>query len=76
MVNNMKYGGGHINFTPGAFINDGLLDIIYKTGDFGVISGLKILGQAKDKHGAHVFRDDVMNFRAEAVTITNLNYQS
>ena len=43
-VNNGKYGGGHINFTPGAFINDGLLDVVVKTGDFGVITGLKFLG--------------------------------
>jgi diacylglycerol kinase family enzyme len=59
MVNNGKYGGSHVNFTPGAVVNDGLLDIVIKTGDFGVKSGLNILDEADKQHGKHVFRDDI-----------------
>jgi len=75
MVNNGKYGGGHINFTPGAAVNDGLLDVVYHQGDFGVFLGLKFLKEAKDKHGRHVFRDDVKTYRAKTITIQNLNYE-
>ena len=75
-INNGKYGGGHINFTPGAMINDGLLDVMFKTGDFGVKSGLNILDEAKAKHGKHVFREDIFNFRGKAIKIHNLNYDN
>ena len=42
-INNGKFGGGHKNFTPSAMINDGLLDVLIKTGDFGIKAGLNIL---------------------------------
>lgn len=74
-INNGKYGGGHINFTPGACINDGLLDIFIKKGDFGVTEGLKLLKSAKELSGVHVFRDDALTYRSRSVTITNLNYE-
>ncbi len=74
-INNGKYGGGHTNFTPGAIMNDGLLDVMLKTGDFGIKSGLKILDEAKKKCGKHVFRDDIHNFRAKNIKIFNLNFE-
>ena len=41
------------------------------------LSALKmfILDEADKKHGKHVFRDDVQNYRAQAITIFNLNYE-
>jgi diacylglycerol kinase family enzyme len=70
-INNGKYAGGHVNFTPAAILNDGLLDIIYKEGSFNVLTGIKFLDQAKNPQleGGEVFRDDTTCLRAKSVVV-------
>jgi diacylglycerol kinase family enzyme len=73
-INNGKFGGGHSSFTPGAMMNDGLLDVMVKEGDFGFKNGLKLLKEAGKKGGKQVFRDEIEVFRAKSIKIENLNY--
>lgn len=69
-INNGKYAGGHSLYTPGALLNDGLLDIVYKKGSFSFLAALHMLDQVARQKGNHVFRRDAPYYRAKSIVVT------
>ena len=74
-VDNGRYGGGHLPFTPGAIMNDGLLDMCYFDKPCGVAKVLQLVNQMKMSKGTFIYDEAEWCYaRGTKCTIENLNF--
>jgi len=60
---NGKFGGGRVNMSPVALLNDGLLDITMQHGPAGSKEIVHFLRHSVVGKGAHIYRNNYANFR-------------
>ncbi len=73
LIMNGKFGGGRINMSPMALLNDGLLDITLQHGPANVKEIVNFFRDAAIGRGAHIHRNNYATFRGQLVKIVNQN---
>ena len=74
LMNNGRFGGTGIYFTPGAIMNDGLLDLIFHHGPSNMGHCYEFFKYGINGGGQHVYLDNYSYFRAPKLTLINRNF--
>ena len=76
-MNNGKYAGGGMPFTPASLMNDGFMDIaINRLDSVNTPKLLELLYQVIVRHGQHVYQPEKwLMMRGNKICLENLNYE-